>query len=140
MSASGEPGSAPGPAPPSSSIPDPSLRTLLSVSKSLALAFALIAGLLFLLFLVFSLLDVVFGRGPGDLVAAAYCLASAVVNYLLWQQVPRFERLAADGQYLALREPLLVWGVVGVIFFVVVGVLLLVAWIRAEELGHRATG
>jgi hypothetical protein len=99
---------------------------------------ALIGGLLFLLFLAFTILDVVFGRGAGDLFTAAYCLVSAAINFLLWQRVPRFQQLAADRQYLALREPLLIWGILGVIFFVVVGVLLLVAWVRAEDLGHRA--
>jgi hypothetical protein len=114
--------------------PDESVRILLSVSRSLALVFAILAGLLFLLFLGFTVLDVVFGRGPGDLVSAAYCLASSVVNFVLWRELPPLEQLAATRQYGVLREHLLVWAILGTVFFVVVGVLLLLAWVKAELL------
>jgi hypothetical protein len=120
--------------PPGGPPPDESIRALLSISRSLALVFAILAGLLFLLFLAFTVLDVVFGRGAGDLVTAVYCLASAAVNFVLWREIPRLELLAAARQYAALREHLLIWAVLGVIFFVVVGVLLLIAWVRAELL------
>jgi len=114
--------------------PDESIRALLSVSRSLALVFAILAGLLFLLFLAFTVLDVVFGRGAGDLITSVYCLVSAAVNFVLWREIPPLEHLAANRQYAALRSHLLVWAVLGIIFFVVVGVLLLVAWVRAELL------
>jgi hypothetical protein len=120
--------------------PDESVRTLLSASRTLALLLALVAGLLFLILLAFTVLDVVFGRGAGDIVGAVYCLASAAVNYVLWREIPRLEQLAAGGQYPALRDSLLIWGILGLVFFVVVGVLLLVAWIRVELLVHPRPG
>lgn len=114
--------------------PDETVRTLLSISRSLALVFALLAGLLFLLLLAFTVLDVVFGRGAGDLIAAVYCLASAAVSYVIWRELPAIEQFAAARQYAALRERLLIWAILGVVFFVVVGVLLLVAWVKVELL------
>lgn len=118
---------------------DESVRVLLSVSRSLALVFALIAGLLFLLLLALTVVDAVLGRGIGYLVVAVYCLASAAVDFVIWREVPRLEQLASQRQYTALREPLLVWAILGLIFFVVVGVLLLVAWLRAEMLSTART-
>jgi hypothetical protein len=113
---------------------DESVGALLSASRSLALVLALLAGLLFLIFLAFTVLDVVFGRGAGDLITAVYCLVSAAVNLVIWREMPRLEQLAAARQYAALRDHLLIWAVLGIIFFVVVGVLLLLAWIKVELL------
>jgi len=113
---------------------DESLAPLLSAARSLALVLAILAGLLFLIFLAFTVLDVVFGRGAGDLITAVYCLASAAVNFVIWREMPRLEQLAAAREYRALRDHLLIWAVLGVIFFVVVGVLLLIAWVKVEML------
>lgn len=130
------PAPAPPPAPSAAAAPaDDSLRSLLGIGRSLALLFALLAGLLFLVFLAFALLDVLLGYGAGDLVAAVYCLVSAVVNFVIWRELPALEKLAGDGQYAALRERLLVWAVLGIVFFFVVGVVLLVAWIKVESRG-----
>jgi len=118
--------------PPSAGPPDDSLRSLLSVARTLALLFALLAGLLFLVFLAFAVLDLVLGRGAGDIVWAVYSLASAAVNYVLWREIPRLEQLAATRQYAALREQTIIWAVLGIIFFVVVGLLLLVVWMKVE--------
>lgn len=114
--------------------PDESLRALLSISRTLALLFAVLAGLLFLVFLAFAFLDLVLGRGPGDVVSAVYCLASAAVNYVLWREIPALERLAEARQYAALRDRTIVWAVLGLVFFVLVGVLLLVVWLKSELL------
>jgi hypothetical protein len=113
---------------------DESVRVLLSVSRSLALLFALLAGVLFLLLLGLGVLTIVLGGGLGEIVAAVYCLASAAINFAIWKQLPGLEALAAQKRYAALREPLLIWGILGVLFFVVVGILLLVAWVKAELL------
>ncbi len=126
-------------APAAGATPDESVRALLSISRSLALVLALLAGLLFLLLLAFTVLDVVFGRGAGDLVGAVYCLASAAVNFLLWREIPGLERLAAAREYVQLRDRLLIWAILGVLFFVVVGVLLLIAWLRIEIRGSSTT-
>jgi len=123
----------PGATPPPPPAPaDDSVRSLLSVARSLALLFAVLAGLLFLVFLAFAVLDLVLGRGAGDIVWAVYSLASAAVNYVLWREIPRLEQLAASRQYAALREQTIIWAVLGILFFVVVGVLLLVVWMKVE--------
>jgi len=114
--------------------PDESIRVLLSVGRSLALIFAILAGLLFLVLLALTILDAVLGRGIGDLVAAIYCLASAAVDFVIWRELPRLERMAAERQYTELRDHLLVWAILGIVFFVVVGVLLIAAWLKAELL------
>jgi len=137
MAASPESPSAPatGPAP---ARPDESVRVLLTLSRSLALLLAIVAGLLFLLFLAFALLNLVLGFGPVGIVAAVYCLVSAAVNYLLWREIPQLEQIANARDYARLRDRLLIWGILGLVFFVVVGVLLLAVWLKSELLAHPA--
>lgn len=125
---------------PSQAPPDEALRAILSVARSLALLFAIVAGLLFLVFLVFGIVDLIRGWGPGDVVSAVYCLVSAAINYVLWMEIPRLEQLAAARDYAALRDRVLVWAVLGIVFFFVVGLLLLIAWLKAERLAARGPG
>jgi len=115
-------------------MPDDSMGALLSASRSLALVLSILAGLLFLIFLGLTVLDVVLGRGAGALFLSVYCVASAAVNFVIWREMPALERLAAAREYAVLRQHLLIWAVLGLIFFVVVGVLLLIAWLKAELL------
>lgn len=112
---------------------DDSLRSLLAIARPLALLFAGLAGLLFLIFLALLLINAVLGRGAGDIVAVAYCAASAAINFLIWRQIPGLQRSAAAGQYAALREPLLVWAILGIVFFLIVGIVLLLAWVKVDE-------
>lgn len=134
------PGPSPPPPPPTGAAgttdapPDESIRVLLSIGRSLALLFALLAALLFLVLTAFTLLDVVLGRGAGDLFLAVYSLVSAAVNFALWRELPRLEQLASARQYSALRDRLPVWAVLGLVFYVVVGALLLAAWLKTELL------
>jgi len=123
-----------GPGPSGPATPDESVRVLLSLARSLALVFAILAGLLFLLLLALTVLDAVLGRGAGDLIAAVYCLASAAVLFVVWREMPRLEQMAAARQYRELRDHLIVWSILGILFFVVVGALLLAAWLKAELL------
>ncbi len=131
--ATGAPGGSPG-------APDPTVRELLSISRTLALVLAVVAGLLFLLLLSLAFLDVLLGHGAGGLLAAGYCLVSAVVNFVVWRELPALQQLAASGQYARLREQLLVWAVLGIVFFFVVGVLLLFAWVKVEGRTERPAG
>ena len=140
-SASAPPAESPFTPPPSGGGPPPdeSVRVVLAVSRTLALVFAIVAGLLFLVFLAFAIFDLILGRGAGNVVLAVYCLASAAVSFVLWREIPGLERLATARQYAALRDQILVWAILGIVFFVVVGVLLLVVWIKAEMLAHPAS-
>jgi len=112
--------------------PDDSVRSLLALARPLALVFAGLAALLFLVFLALSFVEAVLGRGPGDLVAVAYCAVSAAVNFLIWREVPDLQRLEVEGRYGALREPVLIWAILGLLFFVVAGVVLLLAWVKID--------
>ena len=123
------PPTAPAAAPPP---PDDSVRSLLAIARPLALLFAGLAALLFLVFLVLTFVEAVLGRGAGDVVAVAYCAASAAVNFLIWRQIPGLQQAVAEGRLGAVREPLLVWAILGILFFVFVGVVLLIAWVKVE--------
>jgi hypothetical protein len=130
-----------GPAGPGSSDRE-TVRTMLGLARTLALLFALLAGLLFLVLLVLGIVEAVFGAVPTDLGLAVYCLVSALVNYLAWREIPRLEGFAARGEYTALRDQLLLWFVLGLLFFVVVGIVLLVAWLKVQgmvDAGAAAT-
>jgi membrane protease YdiL (CAAX protease family) len=124
----------PASSPPPPARGDESVRSLLAVSRTIAILFAALAGLLFLVFLAFAFLDLLLGRGAGNVLLAVYCLASAAVNYVLWREIPQLQKLVAAGRWAALRDQVLVWGILGILFFVVVGLLLLVVWTRAELL------
>ena len=127
---------APPPAPPS---PDEqTVRSTLDLAVTLGLVFALIAGLLFLILLALSILRAVLGTGYGGFVGAAYCLVSAVVNYLLWRELPAIVALLPARQYRAARDRLLLWMVLGFLFFVVEGIVLLFAWLKLDSMAHAA--
>lgn len=114
--------------------PESTVRSILSLARSLALLVALLAGLLFLILLVLGAVAALFGAVPTDLVGVVYCLLSALINYLLWREIPALEALAAQRQFAELRDHLLLWVVLGVVFFVVVGLVLAVAWVKVEPM------
>ncbi len=124
--------------PPSSAVPpaEATVRRYLDLARSLALLIALIAGVLFLVLLALTILAVVFGGSAGGFVSAAYCLVAAAVNYLLWREIPALETLAGQRQYAALRDRMLLWVVLGFVFFVVEGIVLAVVWLKVEALLH----
>jgi len=133
---SSEPAPAVGPPPSPVPAPPPTddspLRSLLSLARTLALLVALIAGLFFLILLALGILRIALGGPPASLIAAAYCLISAAVNYLAWREIPALEVLASQRKFGLLKERLLVWVVLGLVFFVVVGVVLALAWVRID--------
>ena len=122
--------------PPAIGPAEATIRRTLDLGRSLALLIALIAGVFFLLLLALSIFQVIFGAGAGGFVSAVYCLLAAVVNYLLWREFPTFETFAAQRQYVALRDRLLLWMVLGFVFFVVEGIVLIVVWIKVEGVLH----
>ncbi|HLN51606.1 MAG TPA: hypothetical protein VK455_06085 [Thermoplasmata archaeon] len=118
------------PAPPP--LDDEPLRSLLGLARTLAFLVALVAGLFFLILLALGIFRIAVGGSPASLVAAAYCLIAAAVNYLTWRELPALELLASQRKYGLLKERLIVWTVLGLIFFVVVGVVLALAWVRID--------
>jgi hypothetical protein len=124
--------------PPSVAVPpgEATVRRYLDLARSFALLIALIAGVLFLVLLALTILAVVFGGSAGGFVSAAYCLVAAAVNYLLWREIRSLESLALARQYAALRDRMLLWVVLGFVFFVVEGIILAVVWLKVEALLH----
>jgi hypothetical protein len=124
----------PPPAPPPPRLPpdDATVHSLLRLARSLALLVALVAGLFFLVLLVFGVLRIAVGGSPGTLVASAYCLLASAVNYLAWRRLPAIEALAAQRNLGPLKERLIVWTVLGLVFFAVVGIVLAIAWVRLD--------
>ncbi len=146
MAAPSSPASAP-PAPPPAPYPIPppppptpaysaeeTVRRSLELGRTLSIVIALLAGLLFVVVLLLSVLQALLGLGIGGFATAAYCLISAVVNFVLWRELPTLQALAAQRSYAALRDQLLLWVILGLFFFVVVGVILLIAWLKVETL------
>ncbi len=107
---------------------------MLRLATTVGILLAVIAGVLFLLLVVVGLVGVVLRVGFGDWIGAAYCLVSAAVNYLLWREVPGIERLVEQRAFGAARDRLLLWIVLGFLFFVVEGIVLLVAWLQVDSL------
>lgn len=126
----------PGPLPPPPSPDDETIRTTLDLGRTLALVLALVAGLLFLVLLALGVVGAIFGHGYGAFVSAAYCLISAGVNYLVWRELPAIRTAALGHQYGAARDRLLVWVVLGFLFFVVDGIVLLIAWLKIDSVSH----
>lgn len=120
-------------------LPSPDEQTVLStldLARTLGLVFALLAGLLFLLLLVLGIVRAVFGGGFGGFVGAGYCLVSAVVNFLIAREMPALRPLVGGRQYAVARDRLLVWTILGFLFFVVEGIVLLVAWLKLDSISH----
>jgi len=120
----------PPPAPPAAD--DTPVRSLLRLARSLAFLATLIAALFFLILLALGIIEVALGGSPASLLASIYCLIAAAVNYLAWREIPTLETLAAQGKYGLLKDRLLVWIVLGLLFFVVVGIVLAIAWAKID--------
>ena len=118
-------------APPAVPTEDPTIRSLFDLARPLALVLALIAGLLFLVSAVFFVIRTAFGVFSSPF-GAVYWLITAIVNYLIWKELPALQSLAAQRQYAALKERMLLWAILGVIFFLIEGVLLLLVYVKIE--------
>ncbi len=123
----------PAPRPPFS---DETLRSTLRLARSLGFVIAFLAGLLFLLLLVVWFVGLLLGFYAAGLAGAVYCFLSAVVNYFLWEELPSLQRLVEERQYAVVQDRLVLWMVLGLLFFVVEGVVLVFAYLEAESLAR----
>ncbi len=88
----------------------------------------LLVGLLSVVTIVLSAIALHFyGGGIGGLV---YALVWVVVDILLLDRIGGWLALLSAGRYSALKEPLLLWGILALIFGVVPGILLLLIYAR----------
>jgi len=128
-------------APPSAgpSADEQTVRSTLDIARKLALLIALAAGILFLVLLVFAVVRAILGAWFGGFFGVAYCLVSFFVNYLLWKELPAVGSLVDQHQYRVARDRLLVWVILGLLFFVADGVVLLIAWLKLDSMAHLPT-
>ncbi|HEV2429442.1 MAG TPA: hypothetical protein VGV64_06335 [Thermoplasmata archaeon] len=119
-----------------------SVRSLLNVSRILAIVFGILTFIGFLGELSFALLVApVFG--PGAYESAAYLLISAAVLALTWISLGEVIREVEGGQYEMAKSKLLLWMVLGFPFgWLIIGILLLVAYLKFDTLiaWHRQYG
>jgi hypothetical protein len=116
------------------------VRSTLELGGTLGLLLALVAGLLFLVLLALSIVRTLQGVEFGGFVGAAYCLVSAVVNYLIYRELPAIGSLVTQRQYSAARDRLLVWVVLGFLFFLVDGIVLLIGWLKLDTMARVPVG
>ena len=99
--------------------------------RSLTRASGIISLILAVLLLLSGLFLLPFGVGVGPLVLA-------VLNYLIYANCKEIVRLVDASRYREAKEKTLIWMIVGFLFgWVIVGVLLLIAFLKYDEvLGH----
>lgn len=96
---------------------------LLQISKILAL----VLGILFLL-------SAVWYGFIGHIEMTIYLVASGIVNLLLYIKMDEFIGMVKNRRYGELRDNILIWGVLTIIFGVIVGILLIVVYVELDEL------
>lgn len=116
--------------------PDVNLvRQLLTVGRILALVISVLA-IVGIVLEVLSILAIqsLLGFVPGfDFVGPVYWAIAAIVNFVAYRELAgSLDRLNA-GQYAAAREPLLLWALLTLIFGVLVGIILLIAYVKLED-------
>lgn len=111
------------------------LRNFLKVTNTLSLVWVLVSGVLALIFLVYLVIDLFhFGFG-GDIIAFLYWGISALVSLFIHVESRGWISLAEAGQYQALRDRMLLWAILGLIFGVLLGLLLILIYLRLESAG-----
>ncbi len=127
MSMMGAPAQGPSPG----SVDHANLLSLLGTTRTLTRVWVLLGvlvGVLNLLAILFSILTFRFpGGGIGGLVYAAIWVG---VDLLLLDRLNGWSALLAEGHYQALKEPFLLWGILGLLFGVIPGVLLLWLYLK----------
>ena len=118
-----------GPAP--GSVENANLVSLLGTTRTLTriwVLVGLVVGLLSIVSIVLSVIALHFyGGGIGSLV---YAILWVIVDLMLLDRIGGYHAHLSAGQYQALKEPLLLWGILALIFGVVPGVLLLLIYAR----------
>lgn len=91
----------------------------------------LLGGLLFLITVVRALIALVLLVFPFGLAFwMIYYALWAFVSLLIFIQVPSWQSLASAGSYTGLQQKILLWAILGLIFGVILGLLLIVIYIR----------
>ncbi len=107
------------------------LVSFLGTTRTLTLIWVLLGALvalLDLLSIVLSLLALHFpGGGLGGL---AYAVIWVLIDLMILSRIGGWTEQVRTARYQSLKEPLLLWGVLGLLFGVVPGILLLLVYVR----------
>ncbi len=106
-----------------------SILDLFNVSKILALVIGIV-GFLLAAWAAWPIIYGIWGGIPGGI----YWIVSAIINLMAYMKFDEFVGMLNERRYQALYDLLVVWIVLTLIFGVVVGILLLIAYIQLGEL------
>ncbi|MCI4347014.1 MAG: hypothetical protein L3J97_00130 [Thermoplasmata archaeon] len=121
--------------------PDISLtRQLLSVGRILALVLFIVGIIaIALTALQAAAFAATWGYYPTAYFGGfGYYAIMVVVNLIAYIQLGPMLAQFEQGQYAAIRERILIWAILTLIFGVLVGILLLIAYVKLEEIGRSA--
>jgi hypothetical protein len=113
-----------------------SLKSILNLAKILALILMILAILGALADIWGAIaFDSIWGFYPaGDFGGAGYLFISAVVMFLTWQRLPSIEAMVNNRQYAQAKNALLIWMILGFIFLFIVGLILVIGYIKFDAL------
>lgn len=118
-----------GPAP--GSVDNANLVSFLGTTRSLTRIWVIIGGVVALLNVLAMLIWILALRFPGGFVGGlVYALIWVAVDLLILERLGGWSAHLSSGHYQLLKEPLLLWAILGIIFGVVPGVLLLIVYVR----------
>ena len=69
-----------------------------------------------------------------NIFGAIYSVAAAVINLLLYMRMDEYASMVNNRRYGELRDNILIWAILAIIFGVIVGILLLIVYIELEEI------
>ena len=117
----------PPPNPPAPSIGESSkvrsIMEILNISKILALVIGILGFALAAWYLIWL-----------AIIPGAYWILTGIINLLLYMRHEEFMGLIRGRRYQELKDTMLVWMVLGIIFGFIVGILLLIVYIQVEDL------
>ncbi len=112
------------------------IKTMLKISKILAIVFAVILFLWGLISGLWVLTAAIWG-GPGVLFALTgpfFLIVFGVVDFLLWREIDSIEVMVNERRFREAKEKTLVWGIISLILGgVLPGIFLLIAYIKYDE-------
>jgi hypothetical protein len=109
-----------------------SLKSILNIARILALVFLII----FILVAIAQILVLVALASLGfvgfAVVGAIFPILAFVISLLIWMQISEIKRLVDAGQYDAAKSKTLIWMILGFIFGVILGIILLIAYLKFD--------
>lgn len=111
-----------------------SIRSLLNVSKIIALVFWILGIVWILAEIAAIAFAATYGFGAYAAWNIVYPVLFTILNLLTWLQMPNIENHVAAGQFNSAKEKTLLWGILELIGGLVVGILLLIAWSKFDAM------